>query len=56
MPYFETNNARLHYLEAGTGTPLLLIAPGGMRSAIGFWLAMAWNPIEELASLSLIHI
>ena len=49
MPYFETDDARLHYLDTGTGTPLLLIAPGGMRSAIGFWQAMAWNPIEELA-------
>jgi len=49
MPFLETDNARLHYEEAGSGTPLLLIAPGGMRSAIGFWQAMDWNPIEELA-------
>jgi len=49
MPYIETNDARLYYEEAGSGTPILLIAPGGMRSAISFWQAMAWNPLEQLA-------
>ncbi len=49
MPYFESNTTRLYYEEAGSGVPLLLIAPGGMKSAIGFWQAMAWNPITALA-------
>jgi len=48
MPYIDTDDSRLYYEEAGSGTPLLLIAPGGMRSAISFWQGMAWNPILEL--------
>ena len=49
MPYFDSPDARLYYEEVGEGMPLLLIAPGGMKSAIGFWRAMPWNPLEELA-------
>lgn len=49
MPHVETNSANIYYEEAGDGFPLLLIAPGGMKSAIGFWQGMAWNPMVELA-------
>lgn len=49
MPYVETNGAAIYYEETGEGFPVLLIAPGGMKSAIGFWHSMAWNPIVELA-------
>lgn len=49
MPYVATNSAKIYYEEAGEGFPVLLIAPGGMQSAIGFWQGMAWNPIVELA-------
>jgi len=31
MPYIDTDDSRLYYEEAGSGTPLLLIAPGGMH-------------------------
>ena len=49
MPYFENDDTRLYYEESGKGEPILLLAPGGMKSAIGFWQAMPWNPIVELA-------
>ncbi|MCR9258343.1 MAG: alpha/beta hydrolase [Pseudomonadaceae bacterium] len=48
MPYFETSDAKIYYETHGTGFPLLLIAPGGMKSAISFWENTPWNPIEQL--------
>jgi len=49
MPYFVQDETRIYFEEAGAGYPVLLIAPGGMKSAISFWQATPWNPIEELA-------
>lgn len=49
MPLFEQGDVALHYEEYGSGYPLLLIAPGGMRSTIGFWERMPFNPIKEFA-------
>jgi pimeloyl-ACP methyl ester carboxylesterase len=37
MPVLERNGLVLHYEEFGSGYPLLLFAPGGMRSSIDFW-------------------
>ncbi len=48
MPTYERNGAQIYYEESGSGFPLLLIAPGGMRSAISFWENTPWNPIEQL--------
>jgi pimeloyl-ACP methyl ester carboxylesterase len=48
MPSFERKGAEIHYLERGAGFPVLLFAPGGMRSASDFWEASPWNPITEL--------
>jgi len=49
MPYFERGDIRLYFEEAGSGFPVLLFAPGGMRSAISFWDNAPWNPIETLS-------
>jgi len=49
MPYCEQHGARIYFEEAGSGHPVLLIAPGGMKSAISFWQSTPWNPIEVLA-------
>jgi pimeloyl-ACP methyl ester carboxylesterase len=49
MPTIQYDGVRLHYEEYGTGFPLLLFAPGGMRSAIEFWGKSVWNPIERLS-------
>jgi len=48
MPYFESKDAKIYYETHGAGFPLLLIAPGGMKSAISFWENTPWNPIEQL--------
>ena len=37
MPFYEKGNVRIHYEEAGSGFPLLLIPGGGLNSTI------AWN-------------
>jgi len=49
MPIFTRGEISLYYEEQGKGFPLLLIAPGGMRSAISFWDKTPWNSIEQLA-------
>ena len=47
MPYFANGPVRIHYEEVGAGYPLLLLAPGGLNSAIGAWGRMAaFNPLE----------
>lgn len=49
MPTFERGDVELYYEESGQGFPILLFAPGGMRSAIAFWERSPWNPIESLS-------
>jgi pimeloyl-ACP methyl ester carboxylesterase len=49
MPVFKRDDVELYYEEHGTGFPVLLIAPGGMRSAVSFWERTPWNPIDQLA-------
>ncbi|MFA7250321.1 MAG: alpha/beta hydrolase [Dehalococcoidia bacterium] len=47
MPTYQRGDASLYYEDAGGDRfPLLLIAPGGMNSAITFWSRMPFNPIE----------
>ena len=48
MANFQTNGADIHYDEYGEGFPVLLIAPGGMKSEVSFWNSTPWNPIEQL--------
>lgn len=47
MPTFEHNGASIYYETQGEGFPILLIAPGGMKSAIPFWQNTPWNPITD---------
>ncbi|MFN0089976.1 MAG: alpha/beta fold hydrolase [Acidimicrobiales bacterium] len=49
MPFFEQGDVSLYYEEHGSGFPILLIAPGGMRSAVSYWSGTPWNPIEQLS-------
>ncbi len=49
MPTFEHHGATLYYEEFGAGYPLLLFAPGGMRSAIDFWHRSPIDPTREFA-------
>lgn len=48
MATFEWEDVSIHYEEHGSGFPILLIAPGGMRSTIGAWANAPWDPIEHL--------
>ena len=49
MARFERGEISLHYEIHGDGFPILLFAPGGMRSAIPFWRGSEWDPIETLS-------
>jgi len=46
MSFYEKGPVRIHYEEAGSGFPLLLIAGGGLNSTIAA-LANPFNPIDE---------
>lgn len=48
MAFFERDGVRIYYEVHGEGFPILLIAPGGMQSAVSFWQTTPWNPIEQL--------
>jgi pimeloyl-ACP methyl ester carboxylesterase len=50
MPGLERNGVYIHYEQHGEGFPVLLFAPGGMRSSIAWWQRAPWNPVIELAS------
>src|SRR5213594_2085332 len=48
MSFYEKGPVRIHYEEAGSGFPLLLIAGGGLNSTIsGLTRGDPFNPIEE---------
>ena len=49
MPIFQNGEVSIYYEEHGAGFPLLLLAPGGMRSSIALWDRAPWNPIRELS-------
>src|SRR5207253_5567273 len=46
MSFYEKGRVRIHYEEAGSGFPLLLIPGGGLNSTISA-LANPFNPIDE---------
>lgn len=48
MPQVQLGEASIYYEVHGQGFPLLLIAPGGMRSSVDAWSRFApFNAIEE---------
>lgn len=49
MPYFTRGDTSIYYEERGSGPPVLLIAPGGMKSAIDFWKHAAIDPWSSYA-------
>ncbi len=48
MPHFNHGDVELYYEAHGSGFPVLLIAPGGMRSSVSFWDRAPWNPLTDL--------
>jgi pimeloyl-ACP methyl ester carboxylesterase len=49
VPTFVRGDTSIHYEVYGTGHPVLLLAPGGMRSSIPFWDLAPFHPVRELA-------
>ncbi len=47
MSFYEKGLVRIHYEEAGSGFPLLVIAGGGLNSTIAGLATHPFNPIEE---------
>ena len=48
VSFYEKGAVRIHFEEAGSGFPLLLIAGGGLNSTIsGLTRSSPFNPIEE---------
>jgi pimeloyl-ACP methyl ester carboxylesterase len=50
MPTFKRGDVSIYFEEYGTGYPILLFAPGGMRSSIEFWEKSPFDPTKELAA------
>ncbi|HEY6556161.1 MAG TPA: alpha/beta hydrolase [Polyangiaceae bacterium] len=50
MAVFVRGSVAIHYESYGSGYPVVLFAPGGLRSSIEFWSRTPWNPIRELSS------
>jgi pimeloyl-ACP methyl ester carboxylesterase len=47
-PFYEKGPVRIHYQEAGSGFPLLLVAGGGLNATISFFAqGSPFNAIEE---------
>ncbi|HEX3881310.1 MAG TPA: alpha/beta hydrolase [Stellaceae bacterium] len=50
MPMFEKGDVRIHYEEAGSGPPLLVIPGGGLNSTVKGLETHPFNPLVELKS------
>jgi hypothetical protein len=49
MPMFKRADAEIHYEVHGQGFPLLLYAPGGLRSQLAYWKASPADPTQPAA-------
>ncbi|HLI80189.1 MAG TPA: alpha/beta hydrolase [Candidatus Binataceae bacterium] len=49
MATFKRGDVSVYFEEFGSGYPILLFAPGGMRSSIDFWHQSPFDPTVELA-------
>lgn len=47
MPVYRDGETAIYYEERGTGSPVLLIAPGGMRSTVDYWSRAAIDPWDS---------
>ena len=47
MPFYERGNVRIHYEEAGSGFPLLVIPGGGLNSTVAGLSTHPFNPFDE---------
>ena len=49
MPIFGNGDVKIHYEEAGSGFPLLVIPGGGLNATIAGLANHAFNPLDELS-------
>src|SRR5881396_2218283 len=47
MSFYEKGPVRIHYEEAGSGFPLLIIAGGGLNSTLASLETHPFDPIKE---------
>ncbi len=47
MPFYQRGDVRIHYEEAGSGFPLLVIPGGGLNSTIAGLATHPFNPFDE---------
>jgi pimeloyl-ACP methyl ester carboxylesterase len=47
MPFYERGQVRIHYEEAGSGFPLLVIPGGGLNSTVAGLATHPFNPFDE---------
>ena len=51
MPIYENGPVQIHYEEAGSGFPLLIIPGGGLNATIAGLANHAFNPLEEFSDI-----
>jgi pimeloyl-ACP methyl ester carboxylesterase len=49
VPFYEKGDVRIHYEEAGSGFPLMVIPGGGLNSTIAGLKTHPFNPLEDFA-------
>jgi len=47
MPFYEKGDVRIHYEEAGSGFPLLVIPGGGLNSTVAGLATHPFNPMDD---------
>jgi pimeloyl-ACP methyl ester carboxylesterase len=47
MPFYESGQVRIHYEEAGSGFPLLVIPGGGLNATVAGLATHPFNPFDE---------
>ncbi len=50
MPFYEKGDVRIHYEEAGSGFPLLVIPGGGLNSTVEGLKTHPFNPFTEFSA------
>jgi pimeloyl-ACP methyl ester carboxylesterase len=47
MPFYTKGDVRIHYVEAGSGFPLLVTPGGGLNSRVSNWSTAVFNAMEK---------